>query len=106
MFVFSLCYMAIGIVAFVANLITTAMIVVHSVYRLSAYTFMANVALADSIMTLAIGIVCGGALMLISEPPPILDYVLGFAVTAAWTAGSLSYAFLGINRCIAICFYR
>ncbi|PIC20107.1 hypothetical protein B9Z55_025415 [Caenorhabditis nigoni] len=31
--------------------------------------------------------------------------VLSFSFVAAWTAGVISYAMLGMNRCIAICYY-
>lgn len=30
---------------------------------------------------------------------------MAFLEISAWTAGVLSYAFLGLNRCVAICFY-
>lgn len=103
LFIFSFCYMTIGIIAVIGNLVTTAMIIVHSVYRLSAYTLMANVAFADSLMAFVIGVVCGA--VLIASPQqqyPSLDYAIGFCVTAASTAGSVSYACLGINRCIAV----
>lgn len=34
-----------------------------------------------------------------------LNFSLAFFEIAAWTAGVVSYAYLGLNRCVAICFY-
>lgn len=52
------CYVGLGVVGFVCNAATFYMIVSRRVFRLSAYTIMANVALADSIMMIVAGI-CG-----------------------------------------------
>ncbi|VDL78735.1 unnamed protein product [Nippostrongylus brasiliensis] len=42
------CYIAFGVVGAVSNVITFLMICTNRVYRLSAYTLMANMALADT----------------------------------------------------------
>lgn len=56
-------YIALGTAGVVCNGVTVAMISAHSVYRLSAYTLMANVAVADCFMTLVAGCYCGAALL-------------------------------------------
>uniref|UniRef100_A0A914ZEZ9 G-protein coupled receptors family 1 profile domain-containing protein n=1 Tax=Parascaris univalens TaxID=6257 RepID=A0A914ZEZ9_PARUN len=170
-------YIFIGVVGFVCNTATVLMIATNRVYRLSAYTIMANIALADAIMMLVAGVVCGSLIAWtpmrkpplnmkvdtafgmpiligstssgVSKPPipnvqplqslerhqlfaresdsevelygpeksPTFSYpddymhtgalVLAISLLeiAAWTAGVVSYAFLGFNRCIAIRFY-
>ncbi|OZC05008.1 hypothetical protein X798_08001 [Onchocerca flexuosa] len=164
-------YIFIGITGALCNMVTLLMITCYRMYRLSAYTIMANLALADAIMLIIAGLVCG--LNIIQVPfhnydnaannsfdplnnsksilspkfskifdhthtnpminIPILKmdeiqnhsyhinknqintlledlhfslFLLSFLEIASWTAGIMSYAFLGINRCIAICFYR
>ncbi|KHN86632.1 putative G-protein coupled receptor K01A12.3 [Toxocara canis] len=175
-------YIFIGVVGFVCNTATVLMIATNRVYRLSAYTMMANVALADAIMMLIAGVMCGSLIVwpstqtiprsakggpssgvtalfgsvssevirdseakpsvsktefsyLLERRPLVTTesnsgvalYGLGASSTlsysddyaqrgavmialslfeiAAWTAGVVSYAFLGLNRCVAICFY-
>uniref|UniRef100_A0A915DB40 G-protein coupled receptors family 1 profile domain-containing protein n=1 Tax=Ditylenchus dipsaci TaxID=166011 RepID=A0A915DB40_9BILA len=152
------------------NLLTMLMILTKRVYRLSAYTIMANVALADALVLIVAGIGCGVSVILyssttidklllawarlqdlggINEGAAMEDYINvdeevitdgtlsleeiveeGKKKTVSWrrvkaltlskkktirknqsfqalmlTAGVVSYAFLGINRCVAICFY-
>lgn len=167
-------YITIGIVGFLCNAATLLMIATYRIYRLSAYTIMANLALADAIMLVVAGFVCGMNILQLPSrettirlpqkylsitqstipyneqistfeslsstnlfqsttfgnntnneqfqtiSPKILNderngilnrsafsiYLLSFFEIAAWTAGMISYAFLGINRCVAICFYR
>ncbi|CAJ0945222.1 unnamed protein product, partial [Mesorhabditis belari] len=124
-------YVIIGFVGFVCNLATVVMIGTNRVYRLSAYTIMANVALADAIMMLIAGVACGCSLLwpgderlgstlatykvtgndsmpdILSIPinTNTLGIVLSLCEIAAWIAGVVSYALLGLNRCIAICYY-
>ncbi|CAI5455944.1 unnamed protein product [Caenorhabditis angaria] len=122
-------YSAIGIIGFFCNMTTVIMILINRVFRLSAYTIMANVALADSVVMLIAGVACGmdmmgpntttmslfestdSQTMNISKPHPEVNYnknahfILSFSFVAAWTAGVISYAMLGMNRCIAICYY-
>ncbi|CAI2355937.1 unnamed protein product [Caenorhabditis sp. 36 PRJEB53466] len=126
-------YTAVGLLGVVCNVTTVIMIMTNRVFRLSAYTIMANVALADSIVMLIAGIACGMDVMwpdpddstsfIPSLEEPLIkvplrnetrsaDYdsgnihaVLSFSFVAAWTAGVISYAMLGMNRCIAICYY-
>ena len=52
-------YIGIGLVGFICNAATVFMIIMKRVFRLSAYTIMANVALADAIMMVVAGIACG-----------------------------------------------
>ena len=52
-------YIALGLIGASVNGATALMIVSKRVYRLSAYTMMANVALADAIMMLVAGLACG-----------------------------------------------
>lgn len=160
-------YIITGTIGFLFNIITLLMIAVNRAFRLSAYTMMANLALADAIMMVIAGIVCGFRIVSsknhwllnvesISQmersnsseidrnflPPKtyqkqflqgddqsqfndfskdwndaisqniseIIEVfavkILSFALIIAWTASICSYAFLGLNRCIAICFYR
>ncbi|VDM47572.1 unnamed protein product [Toxocara canis] len=56
-------YIFIGVVGFVCNTATVLMIATNRVYRLSAYTMMANVALADAIMMLIAGVMCGSLIV-------------------------------------------
>lgn len=161
-------YIFIGMIGFICNLATLLMIASYRMYRLSAYTIMANLALADAVMLIVAGLVCGFNILQvppfeiaanhianesINDLPPVLSlgrhinelpaavarppprrspyvartdlsnrfkfrfeafsenlhfskFLLSFFEIAAWTAGVISYAFLGINRCVAICFYR
>ncbi|VDL78363.1 unnamed protein product [Nippostrongylus brasiliensis] len=39
------------------------------------------------------------------EGTEAVHYLFSFLAIAAWTAGVISYAMLGLNRCIAICYY-
>uniref|UniRef100_A0A7E4V256 G_PROTEIN_RECEP_F1_2 domain-containing protein n=1 Tax=Panagrellus redivivus TaxID=6233 RepID=A0A7E4V256_PANRE len=135
-------YIVIGILGLICNAATVLMIIMKRVFRLSAYTIMANVALADAIMMVVAGIACGMSILWpeyecsnpdvlmssrlshdaefmtnSSEPffplPTLqsnnnckfLNSCLAFFEVAAWTAGVVSYAYLGLNRCVAICFY-
>lgn len=170
-------YILIGVVGFLCNTATVLMIATNRVYRLSAYTIMANIALADAIMMLVAGVVCGSLIVWTPmQRPPLnmkVDTAFGMSILmgstssgastptvpnvqplqslerhqllatesdlevglygleksstfsypedymhtgalvlaislleiAAWTAGVVSYAFLGFNRCIAIRFY-
>uniref|UniRef100_A0AC34Q581 G-protein coupled receptors family 1 profile domain-containing protein n=1 Tax=Panagrolaimus sp. JU765 TaxID=591449 RepID=A0AC34Q581_9BILA len=133
-------YIGIGCIGFICNAATVFMIIMKRVFRLSAYTIMANVALADAIMMVVAGIACGMGIVyseksfcspkndfnetvdrgeaemntthrflsLSYETPnrcTILSFCLAFFEIAAWTAGVVSYAYLGLNRCVAICFY-
>lgn len=52
-------YIGIGFVGFICNAATIFMIIMKRVFRLSAYTIMANVALADAIMMVVAGVACG-----------------------------------------------
>ncbi|PAV55675.1 hypothetical protein WR25_01532 [Diploscapter pachys] len=52
-------YLFFGIIGFLCNVTTVFMIATSRVYRLSAYTLMANVALADSVIMVIAGIICG-----------------------------------------------
>lgn len=52
-------YIGIGCIGFICNATTVFMIIMKRVFRLSAYTIMANVALADAIMMVVAGIACG-----------------------------------------------
>lgn len=54
-----LLYVLLGLLGFACNAATALMIITKRVFRLSAYTMMANVALADAVMTLVAGVVCG-----------------------------------------------
>ncbi|VDK69038.1 unnamed protein product [Onchocerca ochengi] len=164
-------YIFTGITGALCNMVTLLMITCYRMYRLSAYTIMANIALADAIMLIIAGLVCGLSIIQVpfhnydsaannSIDPlnssksilspkfskifdhnhrnpmvnfPILKmgevqnqsydinknqintlledlhfslFLLSFLEIASWTAGIMSYAFLGINRCVAICFYR
>ncbi|VDM93296.1 unnamed protein product [Litomosoides sigmodontis] len=164
-------YIFIGITGSLCNVVTLLVITCYRVYRLSAYTIMANLALADAIMLIIAGLVCG---LNIAQVPFVNDsnainnsldlsnssklisnsklnkifyynntnritqretlkigeltselrnadgsqfntilkdlhfsiFLLSFLEIAAWTAGIISYALLGVNRCVAICFYR
>ncbi|CAD5215932.1 unnamed protein product [Bursaphelenchus okinawaensis] len=145
-----LLYMALGVLGFACNATTAVMIISRRVFRLSAYTMMANVALADAMMTVVAGIVCGFVTATTPEqqttsklievdhnistmterttrsfiPTPehfiqmnlagktdtssshdMLEATLVFLEIASWIAGVVSYAYLGLNRCVAICFY-
>ncbi|CAJ0583386.1 unnamed protein product, partial [Mesorhabditis spiculigera] len=127
-FIVGVSYVGIGLVGFICNLATVVMIGTNRVYRLSAYTIMANIALADSIMMLIAGVACGCALIwpeneqlaptliphanytnatLITSPfqRETIRTLLSLCEIAAWSAGVISYALLGMNRCIAICYY-
>ncbi|KAL3981728.1 putative integral membrane protein [Acanthocheilonema viteae] len=164
-------YIFIGITGSLCNMATLLMITCYRIYRLSAYTIMANLALADAIMLIIAGLVCGlniiqvsffnynntanNSIELLNSSKSILSpkfsklfdhnntnpmihfqtlkmneikselynlnrsqfntilkdlhfsiFLLSFLEIAAWTAGIISYALLGINRCVAICFYR
>ncbi|VDK38196.1 unnamed protein product [Gongylonema pulchrum] len=169
-------YIFIGIIGFICNLATLLMIASYRMYRLSAYTIMANLALADAFMLIVAGLICGlnilqlplfdrsttastvhianysanstpllfsldmkfnelsrhtfgnEAALVKQQPSDLIGtdrnsrlkfqfdafsenlhfsiFLLSFFEIAAWTAGMMSYAFLGINRCVAICFYR
>uniref|UniRef100_A0A0R3S3H2 7TM_GPCR_Srx domain-containing protein n=1 Tax=Elaeophora elaphi TaxID=1147741 RepID=A0A0R3S3H2_9BILA len=165
-------YIFIGISGSLCNMATLLMITCYRMYRLSAYTIMANLALADAVMLIIAGLVCGlnivqvpflndnnatnNSTELLNSNKSILDpkfseifghdsanpinhpqtlkmnedqnglysvnrsrqfntiledlhfstFLLSFLEIAAWTAGIISYALLGINRCVAICFYR
>ncbi|MCP9266320.1 putative G-protein coupled receptor K01A12.3 [Dirofilaria immitis] len=164
-------YIFIGITGTLCNMVTLLMITCYRMYRLSAYTIMANLALADAIMLIIAGLVCGlniiqvpyhnydsaanNSVELLNSRKSILSpkfikiydlnhtnsmvdfatlkmnkvhsqsynvnknqidtllddlhfslFLLSFLEIAAWTAGIISYALLGINRCVAICFYR
>lgn len=162
-------YIFIGIIGSLCNMITLLMITCYRMYRLSAYTIMANLALADAIMLIIAGLICGlnitqvpflnynnnNSIELLNSNESILSpkfseifdhdstnsifhwkslkmneiknelnnanrnqfnatledsnfsiFLLSFFEIAAWTAGIISYALLGINRCVAICFYR
>uniref|UniRef100_A0A914DER8 Uncharacterized protein n=1 Tax=Acrobeloides nanus TaxID=290746 RepID=A0A914DER8_9BILA len=118
------------------------MIISKRVFRLSAYTMMANVALSDAIMLIVAGVVCGLNLIwptmdqclethkrmdnfseidstlrstdlsndqtlstIEKDNCHLLSYCLSFFEITSWTAGVVSYAYLGLNRCVAICFY-
>lgn len=35
----------------------------------------------------------------------LVSSAIAFLEISAWTTGVISYAFLGLNRCVAICFY-
>uniref|UniRef100_A0A914XXE0 G-protein coupled receptors family 1 profile domain-containing protein n=1 Tax=Panagrolaimus superbus TaxID=310955 RepID=A0A914XXE0_9BILA len=134
-------YITIGVIGFLCNGATVFMIIMKRVFRLSAYTIMANVALADAIMMIVAGIACGMGILWSDSNCNIIDangismenissknmtsttyaflslsyktgtncsflsFCLAFFEIAAWTAGVVSYAYLGLNRCVAICFY-
>nr|CDQ00366.1 Bm4720 [Brugia malayi] len=112
-------YIFIGITGSLCNVTTLLMITCCRMYRLSAYTIMANLALADAIMLIVAGLVCGLNIIQVelynvnrSQFNTLLEdlhfsvFLLSFLEIAAWTAGIISHALLGINRCVAICFYR
>lgn len=157
-------YIFIGITGSLCNVATLLIITCYRMYRLSAYTIMANLALADAIMLIIAGLVCGLNIVQVpflndnndannsveflnpefnkffgynatnpmihlstlkmdkmkseshnvnrSQFNTILEnlhfsiFLLSFLEIAAWIAGIISYALLGINRCVAICFYR
>ncbi|CAG9537140.1 unnamed protein product [Cercopithifilaria johnstoni] len=164
-------YIFIGITGSLCNMITLLIIASYRIYRLSAYTIMANLALADAIMLIIAGFVCGfniihqvpflnynndanNSVELLKSNKSILSlkfskifnhndtysmitspqilnmneiknelyngsqfniiledlhfsvFLLSFFEIAAWMSGIISYALLGINRCVAICFYR
>ncbi|KAK6109931.1 Serpentine type 7TM GPCR chemoreceptor Srx family protein [Brugia pahangi] len=145
-------YIFIGITGSLCNVTTLLMITCCRMYRLSAYTIMANLALADAIMLIVAGLVCGLNIIQVpflnydnttnnsteilnssnfmTDPIKIIGikselynvnrsqfntlledlhfsaFLLSFLEIAAWTAGIISHALLGINRCVAICFYR
>ncbi|KAI1708922.1 serpentine type 7TM GPCR chemoreceptor srx domain-containing protein [Ditylenchus destructor] len=61
-------YIVLGILGVVLNLVTVLMIITRRVYRLSAYTLMANVALADAFVMVVAGLACGINLILCSHP--------------------------------------
>lgn len=46
------------------------MIITRRVFRLSAYTIMANISIADAVMALVAGVLCG-ALILLGVPPEL-----------------------------------
>lgn len=52
-------YILLGFIGLLCNGATIIMIITKRVFRLSAYTIMANVALSDAIMLILAGIVCG-----------------------------------------------
>lgn len=52
-------YVLIGVIGLLCNVATIIMIITKRVFRLSAYTIMANVALSDAIMLILAGVVCG-----------------------------------------------
>lgn len=127
--VVGLLYFFLGFIGFISNFTTFLMICFKRVYRLSAYTIMANVALADSIIMLLIGSGCGIYILYLDRKNiglyiPInsslqattekyllsynlnkLNTILCFLLISAWISGILSYAFLGMNRCVAIRYY-
>src|SRR4051812_19819193 len=56
---------------FSCNVTTALMIITRRVFRLSAYTIMANISLADAVMALVAGIFCGG--LILSGVPPEMN---------------------------------
>lgn len=151
-------YISLGLIGLLCNIATVIMIISKRVFRLSAYTMMANVALSDAIMLIVAGVVCGlnliwptmdqclelethkridnfseidstlrryfffhytSCITSFSSDPSndqtlstiekdnchLLSYCLSFFEITSWTAGVVSYAYLGLNRCVAICFY-
>lgn len=66
-------YIAIGIIGFLCNGATVLMIIMKRVFRLSAYTIMANVALADAIMMIVAGIACGMGILWTDTSCNVLD---------------------------------
>jgi len=52
-------YILLGVIGLLCNVTTFIMIISKRVFRLSAYTIMANVALSDAIMLIVAGVVCG-----------------------------------------------
>lgn len=161
---FGILYMIIGIFGSVCNLATALIIMRYRIYRLSAYTLMANIAIADTVILILAGFICGSVLLqaprsqyvavnslgpcfttsdnanstkpenqtklLFVEYPRMSQYdsmlagssslsetdavvwksrfnvVLSFCGIAAWITNGFSYAFLGLNRCVAICFFH
>ncbi|GMT06308.1 hypothetical protein PENTCL1PPCAC_28482, partial [Pristionchus entomophagus] len=119
-FAIGLVYMSLGVLGIVVNMGTVIMIVMNRVYRLSAYTLMANIALADSVILFITGVACGwsfverddsfriatnATLLFPFEEHEGPRYVLSALHVSAWMAALLSYALLGLNRCIAIRYY-
>uniref|UniRef100_A0A1I7X980 G_PROTEIN_RECEP_F1_2 domain-containing protein n=1 Tax=Heterorhabditis bacteriophora TaxID=37862 RepID=A0A1I7X980_HETBA len=101
-------YVTFGLLGFVCNVATVVMICTNRVYRLSAYTLMANVALADSITMLMAGVACGCDILWPDSVYPISNekiHVLRGAQVYSDENLLISYAMLGLNRCIAICYY-
>ncbi|KAE9414162.1 hypothetical protein Angca_005265, partial [Angiostrongylus cantonensis] len=126
---------SLGVFGAACNAATFVMICTNEVYKLSAYTLMANVALADTITMAIAGIACGCGILwsdrvysftrdqypfssaeilpnsTSSRPRTyehevyVIQFMISFLSIAAWTAGVISYAILGLNRCIAICYY-
>uniref|UniRef100_A0A0N5BZ58 G_PROTEIN_RECEP_F1_2 domain-containing protein n=1 Tax=Strongyloides papillosus TaxID=174720 RepID=A0A0N5BZ58_STREA len=127
--VIGLLYLIFGFIGFVSNFTTFLMICFKRVYRLSAYTIMANIALADSVIMLLIGGGCGfyilyldrkniglnkpsnssmqatNEIYLLSYNLNKLNTIICFLLISAWISGILSYAILGMNRCVAIRYY-
>uniref|UniRef100_A0A0N5B052 7TM_GPCR_Srx domain-containing protein n=1 Tax=Syphacia muris TaxID=451379 RepID=A0A0N5B052_9BILA len=56
-------YIFIGIFGSVCNLATALIIIRYHVYRLSAYTLMANIAIADTVILIFAGFACGTVLL-------------------------------------------
>ncbi|CAD6187146.1 unnamed protein product [Caenorhabditis auriculariae] len=113
-------YTAVGLLGFLCNATTVLMIATNRVFRLSAYTIMANVALADSIVMLIAGVACGLDIMWpdpvndqhsfipsLEAAPTEVDYKNNLDMESNQQKHShrISYAMLGVNRCIAICYY-
>uniref|UniRef100_A0A914RS72 G-protein coupled receptors family 1 profile domain-containing protein n=1 Tax=Parascaris equorum TaxID=6256 RepID=A0A914RS72_PAREQ len=120
-------YIFIGVVGFVCNTATVLMIATNRVYRLSAYTIMANIALADAIMMLVAGVVCGSLIAWTPmRKPPLnmkVDTAFGMPILIGSTSSGVSkppipnvqplqslerhqlFARESFNRCIAIRFY-
>ncbi|KAI6176841.1 G-PROTEIN-RECEP-F1-2 domain-containing protein [Aphelenchoides bicaudatus] len=61
-------YAVLGALGVICNLATALMIITRRVFRLSAYTIMANIAFCDAIMAFVAGVFCGG-LILLGVPP-------------------------------------
>ncbi|KAI6215200.1 G-PROTEIN-RECEP-F1-2 domain-containing protein [Aphelenchoides besseyi] len=172
-------YIVLGVSGLISNGMTASLLIGRRVFRLSAYSIMANIAIADAIMSVLAGIACG--ILLLCDPKElaitnpinstnslvtfptirsdespleanhfesylnttknanltvrrvmrtmmptpekfirasvenyitsvqneynVLQLCLVFLEITAWTAGVVSYAYLGLNRCVAICFY-
>uniref|UniRef100_A0A914GTZ8 G-protein coupled receptors family 1 profile domain-containing protein n=1 Tax=Globodera rostochiensis TaxID=31243 RepID=A0A914GTZ8_GLORO len=86
-------YIGIGLIGLVLNVATCVMIASKRVYRLSAYTIMANVALADCAMLIVAGLACGCALIMSPTAPFLANNASGNAEVAAvgWNVGGGSF---------------